>query len=421
MCSPGTASVTGTRSDADTNMNDARPSDPRETSSARTSASGARPNVTTRAEVLPAYPATMASSAFRMATPSGPRASTGSADASTMRSHEPKTSRWATPTFVTMTMSGRAIPQRIATSPTRRAPISATTTWVSAGAPSRVIGRPTSLFNDSRLAWVRNLVARTAPAMSFVDVFPFAPVTAITFASIRDRSSRASIISASPVDRTETAGPSTSRPSRTSAPAAPFANASGTKRPPSVRSPGSATNNPPGTTSRESIATDVTSTSWPRNSPSTARATSDIRRGFMRPLPARRAPRARRRGRRTGSSVAELLHGLVSLPGDDHDVARGRLPQRQPDRRSPVGLDHERAAALLRAGLDLGDDRQGILRARVVRGDDRQVRIPVAAAPIGERFARSRSPPQPNTRIRRPDVSGRDARSTLRMLSGVCA
>ncbi len=97
--------------------------------------------------------------------------------------------------------------------------------------------------------------------MSFVDVFPLAPVTAITLASIRDRSSRASIINASPVDRTETAGPSTSSPSRTSAPAAPFANASGTKRPPSVRSPGSATNSPPGATSRESIATDVTSTS----------------------------------------------------------------------------------------------------------------------------------------------------------------
>ena len=196
-----------------------------------------------------------------MATPSGPNASTGSADASTMRSHEPNTSRCATPTFVTMAMSGRAIAHRIATSPTCRAPISATTTCVSGGAPSRVIGRPTSLFSDSRLAWVRNLVARTAPAMSFVDVFPLAPVTAITLASIRDRSSRASIINASPVDRTETAGPSTSSPSRTSAPAAPCANASGTNRPPSVRSPGSATNSPPGSTSRESIATDVTSTS----------------------------------------------------------------------------------------------------------------------------------------------------------------
>jgi hypothetical protein len=97
--------------------------------------------------------------------------------------------------------------------------------------------------------------------MSFVDVFPLAPVTATTLASIRDRSSRASIISASPVDRTETAGPSTSKPSRTSAPAAPFTNASGTNRPPSVRSPGRATNNPPGFTSRESIDTDATSTS----------------------------------------------------------------------------------------------------------------------------------------------------------------
>ena len=212
--------------------------------------------------------------------------------------------------------------------------------------------------------------------MSFVEVLPLAPVTATTFASMRDRSSRASIISASPVDRTDTAGPSTSRPSRTNTPAAPFANASGTNRPPSVRSPGSATNSAPGTTSRESIATDDTSTSVPRKSPSTARATSVIRRGFIARLPkASSSSRATTRSSNGMTCVPELLERLVALPGDDHHVARLRLVERQPDRRAAVGLDHVRAASLLRAGLDLGDDGQRVLRSRVVRRDHAEVGV----------------------------------------------
>ena len=212
--------------------------------------------------------------------------------------------------------------------------------------------------------------------MSFVDVFPLAPVTATTLASIRDRSSRASIISASPVERTDTAGPSTSSPSRTSAPAAPFANASGTNRPPSVRSPGSATNSPPGATSRESIATDVDLDVLSQEQP------FDRAGDVGHPTRLHAAPP--RRGELLAHDdavverdrpVAELLHGLVSLAGDDHDVARGRLPQGQPDRRSPVGLDHERAATLLGARFDLGDDRQRILGARIVGGDERQIRV----------------------------------------------
>ena len=243
-------------------------------------------------------------------------------------------------------------------------------------APRSVTGRPTSLLNDSRLAWVRNLVASTAAVMSFVDVLPLAPVTATTFASMRDRSSRASIISASPVDRTDTAGPSTSSPSRTSTPAAPFANASGTNRPPSVRSPGSATNNAAGRdvtgVDRDGRHLDVLPEEQPLD-----------RAGHVR-HPARlhaRLPRASSSSRATTRSsngidlVPELLDRLVALPGDDHHVARVRLVQRQPDRRAPVGLDHERAAPLLRTGLDLGDDRQRILRSRVVRGDHAEVGV----------------------------------------------
>ena len=106
-----------------------------------------------------AKPATTGSSAFRTATPSAGSASTGSAEASTIRSHEPKISRWATPTFVTTTTLGWATAQSSVRSPARRAPISATTTSVSAGAPRIVTGRPTSLLNDWGLACVRKRVA----------------------------------------------------------------------------------------------------------------------------------------------------------------------------------------------------------------------------------------------------------------------
>ena len=144
---------------------------------------------------------------MRTATPSAPTASTGSAEASTIASHDPKISRCATPTFVTTTMSGRAISHSNVTSPLRRAPISATTTSASAAAPSSVTGRPTSLLNDSGLAWVRNRLAHTAAAMSLVEVLPLAPVMPTTRADIVRRSSAASCRNASPGERTNTAGP----------------------------------------------------------------------------------------------------------------------------------------------------------------------------------------------------------------------
>ena len=264
-------------------MNDARPSGSSATSSARTSAFGVVPKVTTRPADRPANPATTGSSALSTAMPSAPIASTGSAEASTIASHDPKISRCATPTFVTTTMSGRAISHSNVTSPLRRAPISATTTSASAAAPSSVTGRPTSLLNDSGLAWVRNRVAHTAAAMSLVEVLPLAPVMPTTRADIVRRSSAASCRNASPGERTNTAGPVAERPSRSSAPAAPLSNASGTNRPPSVCSPGSATNSAPGPAARESVTTELTSTSAPVCRPSTARATWDMRRGLMRP------------------------------------------------------------------------------------------------------------------------------------------
>ena len=63
-----------------------------------------------------------------------------------------------------------------------------------------------------------------------------------------------------------------------------------------------------------------------------------------------------------------------------------------------------------------GSSERGLSVVRTVRSAPS-----VAAAPIGNRFARSRSPPQPKTTITRPVANGRAAASTVRMLSGVCA
>src|SRR5438309_6054967 len=72
---------------------------------------------------------------------------------------------------------------------------------------------------------------------------------------------------------------------------------------------------------------------------------------------------------------SELLVGLVSLPGDDDDVASSSLSKRQADRRAAVGLDHvvTSSSIFVRSHplLDLSDDRERVFRARIVTGDDR--------------------------------------------------
>jgi hypothetical protein len=234
MCSPGTANLTSTSSPSAVSRNDARPSAPREASTARTSACVPNPKVTTLPGHRSANVIATGSSAFRIASPSGPSASTGSAEASTIEAHDPKTSMWATPTFVTTIVSGRAIPDSSFTSPTRRAPISATSTSVSGDAPSNVSGRPISLLNDPGLAWTRKRVRATACARSFVDVLPFAPVIPTTVAIIDPRSSAPRRIRASVVEATRTTGPlasiAPSTGSETTAAAAPAAKAWPTNR-----------------------------------------------------------------------------------------------------------------------------------------------------------------------------------------------
>ena len=115
----------------------------------------------------------------------------------------------------------------------------------------------------------------------------------------------------------------------------------------------------------------------------------------------------------------ELLALLVALAGDHHHVAGTRLVHRPRDRRAAV--DQPRRV-LPRARQDLADDRLGILRARVVGGDDRLVgqlarrSAPSAGACPGRGRRRRRTP-----RSRRPSVSSRAARSTFSSESGVCA
>jgi hypothetical protein len=130
--------------------------------------------------------------------------------------------------LVTTTASGRAMSQSSITSPARRAPISATITSVVGVAPNSVIGNPISLLKDAGLAHVRNRVASTAVARSFVEVLPLAPVMPITNApGNRRRSSAPSARSARPVSATSIPGPSTGR--STIAPTAPRSNASPAK------------------------------------------------------------------------------------------------------------------------------------------------------------------------------------------------
>ena len=81
------------------------------------------------------------------------------------------------------------------------------------------------------------------------------------------------------------------------------------------------------------------------------------------------------------AAALELLALLVALAGDHDGVARAAPARGQRDRGAAVGLDLHPAARPSGAGEDLADDRLGVLRARVVRGDDRQVGEPAPPGP----------------------------------------
>ena len=73
---------------------------------------------------------------------------------------------------------------------------------------------------------------------------------------------------------------------------------------------------------------------------------------------------------------------LVALAGDDHDVAWLGQRDRQLDRRRPIDLDLDsRAVVVGDAGDDVVDDVGGMLRARVVGGDNDEVGEPYRRRP----------------------------------------
>ena len=67
----------------------------------------------------------------------------------------------------------------------------------------------------------------------------------------------------------------------------------------------------------------------------------------------------------------DLLSALVALPCYEDDIPGPGEPDRPPDRAAAVGVDLDVQPGTLQHVLD---DRQRILRARVVRGHDREIR-----------------------------------------------
>ena len=115
------------------------------------------------------------------------------------------------------------------------------------------------------------------------------------------------------------------------------------------------------------------------------------------------APRAPLRHRRTDRAFARDLHFLMTLSGEQHDVARPRFADRQA--RSPCGGPasivyfapgrcRPTSASLMMAS---GSSLRGLSEVSTTKSLPRP-----AASPISGRLARSRSPPQPNTVMTRP-------------------
>ena len=63
-----------------------------------------------------------------------------------------------------------------------------------------------------------------------------------------------------------------------------------------------------------------------------------------------------------------------------------------------------------------GGSERGLSEVTITRSASR-----AAISPISGRFARSRSPPAPNTTSTRPDASSRAAASTFSSAPGLCA
>ncbi len=250
----------------------------------------------------------------------GSRPARSSAFAAAIASSEPSSSRCAGPTLTITPTSGSAIAVSWAIWPGPRIAISRTIASLSAAAPRSARGRPISVLRFSGVADTLSCPASSEARMSFVEVFPVEPVTAITDAprapSSR-RHSRASAWSAArgsgctrtaPSGAAAAAAPACSP--ATSTPHAPACRAWPAWLPPSVCSPRSPKNRSPGPAPRESIValSGPSGEAGLRCTPAPAAPAIRSRsQPLTRPRPPRagpagpRAPRARRRHRRTGS------------------------------------------------------------------------------------------------------------------------
>ena len=231
--------------------------------------------------------------------------------------------------------------------------------------------------------------------------------------------------------------------SLTSTPPAPLRSASSTKAAPSNRSPRIATKKSPGASVRESIETRPIGVAA---SPETSRPAAAVAR-----IPAvsdtgghcrheTREPRALRERRARDLNVVERqrpladhLVFLVPFSGNEHEIAGACLADgvldrqlavhdRHADRRlrpwplAPARSGGSTMPRLMSSMICSGFSDRGLSEVTTTRSLRR-----AATAPISGRFVLSRSPPQPNTVITRPEASGRAVSRRFFSASSVCA
>ena len=118
-----------------------------------------------------------------------------------------------------------------------------------------------------------------------------------------------------------------------------------------------------------------------------------------------------------------LYPGLPLFSGDIVNVRDGRAAVRYSDGSEMKLRPETRLAITVRGRERTIDVFIGRLWSRVIRSRESltSFRTGATTAAIRGRLVRSRSPPQPNTQINRPAVSGRTVSSTLRKASSVWA
>ncbi len=364
-----------------------------------------------------------------------------SALASTIASSVPSSSRWTGPMFVIAATSGSAIAQSSAICPIPRIAISITSSSVSGGAASSASGIPISVLKFSGLAWTRR--GRIARQMSLTDVLPVEPVIPTVGQPSSRRQARASACraaSGSATAKTRPPGALAREPrrrarGRRSTPQAPCVEGRRGEAAAVVRArPARPTNRSP---SPSLARVDHGALGREPSSAPAAGSVAPTRRGD--PIGRELDHRGRRSAGRAAASssratvavverdlpaAVELLPLLVALAGDHDQVARLRpaASARAIAARRSGSTSTQFAAVGGDALEDLRDDRLGVLGARVVGGDDREVRrarrrpVPSAAASADRDRRRSR-----RRRSARPSVSLRAARRTFSSESGVCA